>query len=117
MNIESVRLYCLQLKGSEESLPFGPENLVYKVGGKIFAISGLDEEECSVNLKCDPERAIELRELHPDHIYPGYHMNKKHWNTVFFERGLPEKFLRELIDHSYTLVFESLSSKLKQELI
>ncbi|MEO5906664.1 MAG: MmcQ/YjbR family DNA-binding protein [Saprospiraceae bacterium] len=117
MNIESVRQYCLQFKGVEESLPFGPDNLVYKVGGKIFAISGLDEEECSVNLKCDPERAIELRELHPDHVYPGYHMNKKHWNTVFFERGLPEKFIRELIDHSYKLVFESLSTKLKQELI
>ena len=116
MNIESVRQYCLQLKGAEETLPFGPDNLVYKVGGKIFAISGLDQEECSVNLKCDPERAIELRDLHPDHVYPGYHMNKKHWNTVFFERGLPEKFLRELIDHSYTLVFESLPPKLRKEL-
>ena len=108
MNIESVRQYCLQLKGAEESLPFGPDNLVYKVGGKIFAISGLDEEECSVNLKCDPERASELRELHPEHIYPGYHMNKKHWNTVIINGSIPDNEVQRMIDNSYSLIVKKL---------
>ncbi len=115
MNIESFRKYVLQLKGVEETQPFGPDNLVYKVGGKMFALTGLDEEECSVNLKCDPERAEQLREEYPDEVFPGYHMNKKHWNTVFFERGLKEKFLKELIDHSYVLVIDGLPAKLKTQ--
>lgn len=116
MNIEAFRKYCLTLHGVEESLPFGPDTLVYKVGGKIFALTGLDEEECSVNLKCDPEKAIELREEYPDEIIPGFHMNKRHWNTVHFERGLPDRFLKNLIEHSYHLVVASLSSKIKAAL-
>ncbi len=104
----------MQLKGVEETLPFGPDTLVFKVGGKMFALTGLDETEFSVNLKCDPERAIELREEYPDEIIPGYHMNKKHWNTVFFERGLPEKLLINLIDQSYKLVVAGLPVKLKE---
>ena len=113
MDIESFRRYCMKLKGVEETLPFGPDTLVYKVGGKIFALTGLDEEECSVNLKCDPEKAIELRDEFPDHVFPGYHMNKKHWNTVYFERGLTDQFLIKLIDHSYDLVVSSLPAKVK----
>lgn len=116
MDIESLRQYCLKKNGVEETLPFGPDTLVFKVGGKIFAITGLDEEECSVNLKCDPERAISLREEFPDDIHPGFHMNKKHWNTVHFERGLADKFLKELVDHSYTLVLESLPVRVKESL-
>lgn len=116
MDIEAFRKYCLNLPGTEETLPFGPDTLVYKVGGKIFALTGLDEDECSVNLKCDPEKAIELREEHPDEIIPGYHMNKKHWNTVYFERGLPDHFLKNLINHSYQLVVASLSSSIKATL-
>ena len=115
MNIESLRRYCLNLKHAEETLPFGPDTLVYKVGGKMFALTGLDEEECSVNLKCDPEHAIELREEYPDHIFPGYHMNKRHWNTVFVERGLPEKLIFQLIDQSYSLVMATLPRKIQAE--
>lgn len=113
MNIEKFQQYCLGLPGVEESTPFGPDTLVYKVYGKIFALTGLDEEECAVNLKCEPERAIQLREDHPDSIIPGYHMNKKHWNTVYFERGLHDDFLASLIDHSYQLVFDGLPASLK----
>ena len=113
MDIETFRQYCMRMKGVEETLPFGPDTLVYKVMGKMFSLTGLDEEECSINLKCDPEYALELRENFPDSIMPGYHMNKKHWNTVFCERGLPDKLIRELIDHSYSLVVESLPIKQK----
>lgn len=95
-----------------EEFPFGPETLVYKVKGKIFAITGLDSDQFKVNLKCDPEWAIELRDQHEE-IIPGYHMNKQHWNTVLFEGRLPKKLLCELIDHSYQLIYDSLPAKLR----
>lgn len=107
MNIEQFRDYCLSKKASSEDFPFGPETLVLKVGGKIFAITGLDSDHFTVNLKCDPDKAVELREQYPE-IQPGWHMNKKHWNTVDFEGGLDGRTLRELIDHSYELVLNSL---------
>jgi len=107
MNIEEFRTYCLAKKASSEGFPFGPETLVLKVGGKIFAITGLDGEGFTVNLKCDPERVEELRESHPE-IQPGWHMNKTHWNTVDFEGSLAPQLLRELIDLSYELVAKSL---------
>lgn len=107
MDIEQFREYCLSKKASSEDFPFGPETLVLRVGGKIFAITGLDNERFTVNLKCDPERSVELREQHPE-IQPGWHMNKLHWNTVDFEGALGERMLRELIDHSYDLVAKSL---------
>ncbi len=116
MNIESFRDNCLQRPGVEETLPFGPETLVYKVMGKAFALTSLDEDIFRVNLKCDPEKAIELRDAYPGLIIPGWHMNKKHWNTVYFEEGLPEKILHELMDHSYRLVVDGLPKKLKQAL-
>lgn len=116
MDIETFRRYCLSLKGVEETLPFGPDTLVFKVGGKIFALTGLDEDECSVNLKCDPDRIIELKDQHPDSILPGYHMNKKHWITVLFERGLSDQFLISLIDHSYELVVNSLPQRIKEKI-
>src|SRR5690606_33080754 len=96
----------------KEEFPFGPETLVFKVGGKIFALTGLDNSDFSVNLKCDPDYAEELREKHTE-VQPGYHMNKKHWNTVNFEGSLSEEFLSELINHSYELVLKSLP-KLKR---
>ena len=102
MNIEDFRDYCLLKAGVTEETPFGPETLVFKVGGKLFALTDIDAFG-SINLKCDPERAGELREVH-DYVLPGYHMNKKHWNTVLIGTGASEVQLRELIDHSYELV-------------
>ena len=103
MNIESLREYCLSKPGVEETLPFGPETLVYKVGGKIFLLTGLDSEEFSFNVKCDPDKAIELREEFPC-VQPGWHMNKKHWNTIIVDGSVSSKQLKEWIDHSYDLV-------------
>jgi|SRR5690554_47782 len=116
MNIEDFRDYCLSKKGVTESFPFDEETLVFKVMGKMFALTGLDENPAKANLKCDPERAIELREEYPDLIYPGYHMNKKHWNTVAIESNLPHQLVVELIDHSYDLVVKGLTKKLRAAL-
>jgi predicted DNA-binding protein (MmcQ/YjbR family) len=115
LHIEAFRLYCLSKTGVKETFPFGPETLVFKVMGKMFAATGLDDEDFKVNLKCDPEKAQHLRETYPE-IEPGWHMNKRHWNTVAFEAGLNEELLRELIDHSYDLVVGGLPGKLKEEL-
>ena len=103
MNIESLREYCLSKTGAEETLPFGPDTLVFKVGGKIFLLVGLDEEALRFNVKCDPEKIEELREVYPC-VLPGYHMNKKHWNTIVADGSVPDRLLREWIDHSYDLV-------------
>ncbi|AVR45193.1 MmcQ-like protein [Christiangramia fulva] len=116
MNIDTFRDYCLSKKGVTEGLPFGPDTLVFKVMGKIFALASLDEVPLRANLKCDPGRAVELREEHEDSILPGYHMNKKHWNTVVLDGRLDPKLVFELIDHSYDLVVESLTQKLQKEL-
>ncbi len=110
MNLEEFRDYCLSKQYVSEEFPFGPETLVYKVKGKIFAITGLDDPGFKVNLKCEPIRAEELRETHSE-IIPGFHMSKKHWNTVDFEGNLSKKLLKELIDHSYGLVVKSLPVK------
>ena len=115
MNIEEFRDYCLAKKGVTEEFPFGEDTLVFKVMGKMFALTGLDGELFTANLKCDPDRAIELRERHPQ-IIPGYHMNKKHWNTVEMETGLDDDLLFDLIDHSYALVVEKMPRKLREEL-
>jgi predicted DNA-binding protein (MmcQ/YjbR family) len=115
MHIESFRAYCLSKPGVTEEFPFDADTLVYKVMGKMFAATGLSEINYSVNLKCDPERAIELRDRYPQ-IQPGYHMNKRHWNTVFFEEGLSDEFLIELIDDSYHLVVKGLPKTLRHEL-
>ncbi len=103
MDIESLRNYCLSKPGVEETLPFGPDTLVFKVSGKIFLLTGLDSEQLSFNVKCDPDKAIELREEFPC-VLPGYHMNKKHWNTVVVDGSVATKQLKEWIDHSYDLV-------------
>ncbi|MDQ1148704.1 MmcQ/YjbR family DNA-binding protein [Sphingobacterium zeae] len=97
--------------------PFGPDTLVFKIGGKIFLLVGLDQiDELRFNVKCNPERAIELREKYEHTVLPGYHMNKKHWNTIIANRELDDKKLEELILHSYSLIMESLPTKIKQEI-
>jgi len=115
MNIETFRAYCLEKKGVTEEFPFDEKTLVFKVMGKMFALTGLERFPFSVNLKCDPDKSLELREYHPE-ITPGYHMSKKHWNTVEFSATLPAKLFYELIDHSYDLVVNGLTKKLRQEL-
>ncbi len=107
MNLETFREYCLAKPGAEETTPFGPDNLVFKVAGKMFALAGLDEVPARANLKCDPDRALELRDRYEE-VQPGYHMSKKHWNTVDLEGRIPERELKEMIDHSYELVVNSL---------
>jgi predicted DNA-binding protein (MmcQ/YjbR family) len=102
MNVESVRDYCLSKPNAEECCPFGPDNLVFKVNGKMFALLPLDTAN-AMNLKCDPEYATELRETYCG-IKPGYHMNKQHWNTVSLFEDVEEALIFRLIDHSYELV-------------
>jgi predicted DNA-binding protein (MmcQ/YjbR family) len=104
MNIEQLQQYCLNKEDAEETFPFGPDTLVYKVNGKVFLLAGLDQNPVRFNAKCDPDRAVELREEYPDNVLPGFHMNKKHWNTVVANANIPSKLLRDLIDHSYELV-------------
>ena len=107
MNIEEFHQYCLTKKGVEETFPFDDVTLVFKVMGKMFALTSLKREEFTINLKCDPEYAVELREEH-DAVRPGFHMNKKHWNTVHPELGISDKLVYSLIDHSYDLVVKKL---------
>ncbi len=115
MNIEELRSYCLSKKGVEETLPFGPDTLVFKVMGKAFLLTGLDELDVRFNVKCDPELAIELRERYHC-VLPGFHMNKKHWNTVVCDNSVSGKLYREWIDHSYDLVVSGLPKKDKATL-
>ena len=115
MDILDLRDHCLNKPHVTESFPFGPDVLVFKVAGKMFALVNIRSADASVNLKCDPERAVELREHHPE-IMPGYHMNKKMWNTVSLTGALSEALIRELADHSYTLIVESLPRKTRLEL-
>src|SRR5438552_14681455 len=107
MNLEQFREYCLNKPCTTEGTPFGPDVLVFKVGGKMFALASLDEIPTTVNLKCDPDLALELRDRY-EQVRPGYHMSKKHWNTIEIEAGIPAVELRRMIDHSYDLVVKSL---------
>ena len=115
MDVELLRQYCLAKRGTTEGFPFDNDTLVFKVAGKMYALLSLDEV-LSINLKCDPEYALELREKHPEDIGPGYHMNKKHWNTVRLQRRLGEDLLHQLIDHSYDLVVSKLPKRVQAEL-
>jgi|SRR6185437_8814146 len=110
MDIESLREYCLGKKAVEESFPFGETTLVFKVKGKMFLLVGLDEPVLQFNVKCDPEEAIEWREKYPA-VQPGYHMNKRLWNTVIVDGSIPARVLRQMIDDSYRLVVLSLPKK------
>ncbi len=107
MDLAEFREYCLGKPRATECTPFGPDVLVFKIGGKMFALATLDEVPATVNLKCDPDLALELRDRY-EQVTPGYHMNKKHWNTVEIAGGIPAIELRRMIDHSYELVVESL---------
>jgi len=115
MNIEEFREYCIQKKGVTEEFPFDEQTLVFKVLGKMFALSGLERQPPQINLKCDPDRSVELREQYDGLIYGGYHMNKLLWNTLEIN-SLPNQLLFELIDHSYDLVIAKMPKKLREEL-
>ncbi len=114
MDAEEIREYCLKKKGVTESFPFDETTLVFKVMGKMFALLDLTGKY-DLGLKCDPERAIELRE-HYNSIRPGYHLNKKYWNNVLFDGDVDDRLIKELVDHSYDLIVKSLPRKLEEEL-
>ena len=103
MNVEQIREYCILKEDAEESLPFGPDALVFKVDGKIFLLLSLDAEQPQFNVKCDPDKAEELRAEYPC-VLPGYHMNKKHWNTIIVDGSVSSGLLKEWMDDSYGLV-------------
>ncbi|MBX9852979.1 MAG: MmcQ/YjbR family DNA-binding protein [Cytophagaceae bacterium] len=111
MNIEQLRNYCLKKKGVEEGFPFDENTLVFKVMGKMFALTDVDEFD-GVNLKCDPEEAVQLREKY-DAVQPGYHMSKKHWNTIIMDGSVSDKLIYEWVDKSYDLVVSKLTKKEK----
>ena len=118
MNIQQLYEFCLSKRGVTEHFPFDEDTLVFKVGGKMFALTSLKEWEKgtpSINLKCDPDKALELRAEFED-VVPGYHMSKIHWNTIHFNGDVSDKMICELINDSYTLIFKSLTKKLQQEI-
>lgn len=115
MNSEEIRFYCIQKKAVEESFPFGEDTLVFKVGGKIFLLLSLTSSPVQFNVKSDPEKAVELRERYHC-VVPGYHMSKKHWNTVICDGSAKELLIKEWIDDSYNLVFDGLTKKIKAEI-
>lgn len=115
MHIEEYRSFCLSFPGATEDLPFDENTLCFKVMGKIFSICDIDEFE-SINLKCDPVKAIELREIYPGLVIPGYHMNKKHWNTVSMQDSLPDERIKEWITDSYNLVVAKLPKREREVL-
>jgi predicted DNA-binding protein (MmcQ/YjbR family) len=115
MDIETFRNFCLAKKGVTESFPFDADTLVFKVMGKMFALCTLEKNPVFVNLKCDPDKALELREAHDGLIYGAYHMSKTHWNSVSITE-LPTALVEELVNHSYQLVVSSLTKKLQKEL-
>lgn len=110
MNIEQFRTYCLSKKGVTESFPFDEKTLVFKVLNKMFALTSVVSEDFRVNLKCNPEKAIELRE-HYENITAGYHMSKKHWNTIIVDQRISDKLFITLVDHSYDLVVSKMTKK------
>jgi predicted DNA-binding protein (MmcQ/YjbR family) len=115
MTLEEIKQYCLAKTGATEDYPFGPEPLVYKVGSKMFVIVSVRHEKISMSLKCDPFIAESLRQEFPS-ITPGYHLNKSHWNSVSIDGAVPEKELKWMIDHSYDLVYKTLTKTEQQRL-
>lgn len=116
MDIESLRAYCLAKKGVEETFPFGENTPVFKVSGKMFLLSSFTDTPLQFNAKCDPDKAIELRDRY-DAVQPGYHMNKQHWNTVIVDGTIPSRLLHQMIDDSYNLVVQSLPKKVREEFL
>ncbi len=115
MELKTVTSWLLAKKGATEETPFGPDALVYKVMGKMFALVAWEEEPLAISLKCEPGQALFLRDLYPA-VRPGYHMNKKHWNTVTLDGTIPEDEVKGMIDDSYELVVKSLARALREEL-
>jgi len=116
MDLEAFREYCLSKSAAIESTPFGEDVLVFKVAGRIFALAPLDEIPATVNLKCDPDLALELRDRY-EQVHPAYHMNKRHWNTVELDSGIPDMELRKMIDHSYELVVKNLPKAMRDKFL
>ncbi|MBA2585834.1 MAG: MmcQ/YjbR family DNA-binding protein [Chthoniobacterales bacterium] len=114
MDLAEFREYCLSLPGAHESTPFGEDTIVFKVADKMFALASLENVPATVNLKCDPDRALELRDRF-DEVRPGYHMNKKHWNTVEIEGRIPAGELRKMVDHSHALVVRGLPAAARRQ--
>src|SRR3954451_23234620 len=115
MDASELRLWCLKQTGAVEEFPFGPEHSVFKVAGKMFALSALDRSPLEVSLKCGPDLALHLRASYPA-IRPGYHLNKRHWNTLTLDGSLPEQLVRDLIEDSYELVVSAMPARVRKEL-
>lgn len=116
LNLEDIRKYCAKKSGVTEDFPFDFSTLVFKVGPKIFGLTNIDSDGLWINLKCDPFLSLELRSRYSQ-ITPGYHMNKKHWNTVYIDGTIPDSEILELIDHSYELVFKGLKKREKESIL
>jgi predicted DNA-binding protein (MmcQ/YjbR family) len=112
MDATGLRAWCLHQAGSVEDFPFGPETSVFKVAGKMFALSALDRTPLQVSVKCEPDLAMALRDTYPA-IRPGYHLNKRHWNTITLDGSLPDELLRDLVEDSYDLVVSALPKRLR----
>jgi predicted DNA-binding protein (MmcQ/YjbR family) len=115
MDAAAMRAWCVRQPGAVEDFPFGPETSVFKVAGKIFALSALDRTPLEVSVKCEPELAVALRDTYPA-IRPGYHLNKRHWNTITLDGSLPDQLVRDLIEDSYDLVVSALPKRLRERL-
>jgi predicted DNA-binding protein (MmcQ/YjbR family) len=115
MDATELRRWCLQQPGAIEDFPFGPETSVFKVAGKMFALTALDRAPLQVSVKCEPELAVDLRNTYPA-IRPGYHLNKRHWNTVTVDGSLPDQLVRDLVEDSYDLVVSALPKRLRRDL-
>jgi predicted DNA-binding protein (MmcQ/YjbR family) len=116
MDASELRAWCLQQPGALEDFPFGPEPSVFKVAGKMFALSMLERTPLAVSVKCEPELAVGLRETHPA-IRPGYHLNKRHWNTITLDGSLPDQFVRDMIEDSYDLIVSALPKRTREQLV
>ena len=117
MNLEQLRAYCLSFKAATEDTPFGEDTLVFRVANKMFALTSITAIPTTVNLRAEPEQIIEDRETHPDHVQPGWHMNKKYWNTVQCQTGLSSEILKEMIANSYHSVVKTLKKSEQQALL
>jgi predicted DNA-binding protein (MmcQ/YjbR family) len=115
MDARALRGWCLRQPGAVEEFPFGPETSVFKVAGKMFALSALDRTPLEVSVKCEPELAVGLRDSHPA-IRPGYHLNKRHWNTLTLDGSLPDQLVRDLIEDSYDLIVSALPKRVRERL-
>jgi predicted DNA-binding protein (MmcQ/YjbR family) len=116
MELDEMHELLLAQRGATDDMPFGPDVAVYRVGGKMFALIALERMPSQVNLKCDPERAIDLRQRYPESVLPGYHMSKKHWNTVLLDGTVRRDLLIELVEHSWQLIFDGLTGAAHAEI-